>query len=434
MNNALALPRSSTVDGKSSPVIDQQASLRQASAEVMRKAPAAKLQSPIQVEVFTSFEAAARIWAVLERDGHGSVYQTQAWCRTWFEHCADPATHQPLIIAVSLDGEPVLLLPLYTCPDGLGISVARFMGDDHCNVRLALTSSDQKAQSQLLELGQNGDLLRWIEKAIASHTNVAHMFLDAMPEAFNGVVNPLAIGGWTRSPAVTFVGGLQCDFDALCEERLKKSARSQQRRKLKKLVDHGDVSFQWEHSPDIISAALDTFFEQKSARQHMHKATSSFDNKNNRNFVRALASSTSRADAKPLLELFTLRHNGDVIALLGGARHNKAYSLALLSITSQEQLDRYSPGVLALQQLVKELCAAGLTLFDFGLGELRYKRTWGDKQELRTVSRAIRPLGKLSFAKLRASEIIRSFILADEKRAQRARALRYTLHELRGKT
>jgi CelD/BcsL family acetyltransferase involved in cellulose biosynthesis len=434
MNNALALPRSSTVDGKSSPVIDQQASHRQASVTAMRTAPAAKPQSPVHVEVFTSFEAAASIWASLEQGGHGSVYQTQAWCRTWFEHCADAATHQPLIISISLGGEPALLLPLYACPDGMGLSVARFMGDDHCNARVALTSSDPKAQSDLLELGQNGDLMKSIEAAIAAQTNVAHMFLDAMPEAFNGVLNPLAISGWTRSPAVTFVGKLQCDFDALCSERLKTSARSQLRRKQKKLVGHGDVSFQWEHSPDIISAALDTFFEQKSARQHMHKATSNFDSETNRNFVRALAKSPSGVDAKPLLELFTLRHNGDVIALLGGARHNKAYSLALLSITSQEQLDRYSPGVLALQQLVKELCADGLTLFDFGLGELRYKRTWGDRQELRTVSRAIRPLGKLSYARLRASEVIRSFILADEKRAQKARALRYTLHKLRGKT
>lgn len=381
MASPIALPRFSQVDFSDS-IKDESAFLADSESH-----PAKTL-----LRFYDSFEAAEHIWRTLEDDATGAVYQRFDWCKTWFSVFGPALEARPLIIVVFLNAKPVMLLPLYTIATLMGRRSALFMGDRHANVRLPLTIKDLELRSLLRESVDNGTVFDKIRQGLIGNGLTDYLNLGCMPKAFAGADNVLASQSTCACADGAYFGSLQPDFEALCRERRGGVYMKKLRKKLRALGAIGEIEFGKVDTEEAVEQALETFFEQKSARLDAMKVDNAFGNDNNCDFIRALARQ-SVAENSGLLEFYTLKVDSSIVALFAGGRFGESFSGALNSMTIEEPTVNKSPGDIVLHHLIEHLCAQGVTSFDLGLGDSGYKQGWCSRVDLREITFPITRIG-----------------------------------------
>ncbi|MGH6907836.1 MAG: GNAT family N-acetyltransferase, partial [Aestuariivirga sp.] len=80
----------------------------------------------------------------------------------------------------------------------------------------------------------------------------------------------------------------------------------------------------------------------------------------------------------PVLLPYPLKFRGESLAVMLGGFHASTY-WALISSLSAADLQKYSPGDLALRRTIEACCARGLASFDFAAGDTDYKLHWTDE-------------------------------------------------------
>ena len=123
---------------------------------------------------------------------------------------------------------------------------------------------------------------------------------------------------------------------------------------------------------------LDAFFEQKLARFREKNIESVFETAEARAFMES-AALAGLADGAPALQLHALTLDDRIIATYGGGAHRGRLHLMVNSFDGDVEIARCSPGDLLLQSIIEKACAEGLTGFDLGIGEARYKDSWCDE-------------------------------------------------------
>ena len=147
--------------------------------------------------------------------------------------------------------------------------------------------------------------------------------------------------------------------------------RKKLRRKERLLAGYGEVRFQQAKGPAEISAVLEDFFRQKTARTRAIGLPDFFGDDDVRQFLRA-AAETSTAAGEPLIELYTLTVDGVIVATVGGIVADGRFTGMFISIVHGLYAAE-SPGQQILMHVVRHCCERGLHTFDLGIGEAKYK-------------------------------------------------------------
>lgn len=384
------------------------------------------------VRFYDTFEGAECTWRQLERDASGAVYQRYDWCKAWFDVFGPVLDAHPLIIMVFLDTKPVMLLPLYSVATLFGRRTAQFMGDRHANIRLPLTIANPDLRLQLSQRVDDGTVMEKIYKGLKRNGLTDYLSLGGMPDSFAGVDNILASQSTAACADGVYLGTLRPDFDMLCRERRGGVHMKKLRKKLRILGELGEIEFEKAETGQAVERALDTFFEQKSARLDTIKIDNAFGDDNNRAFLRSIASK-SVTGQPGLLEFYTLKLNGSIVAVFAGGRFGNSFSGAINSMTIDEPVVRKSPGEIVLHHLIKSLCADGITSFDLGLGDAEYKRGWCDRAGLREITHPITQAGQLVQIVESAGNFLRTTILSHPITAKVARRAKFYLKRLNSK-
>ncbi|HUH49514.1 MAG TPA: GNAT family N-acetyltransferase, partial [Mycoplana sp.] len=132
-------------------------------------------------------------------------------------------------------------------------------------------------------------------------------------------------------------------------------------------------------TPGDSSATLDQFFQQKAARFEALGLPNVFRNDETQAFFRNLARTPARKDAYAL-QLHALRiksgdEQGRIIAIAGLSRKGDHVICQFGSI-DETFAPETSPGEFLFHLMIKRLCGEGVALFDFGIGDQAYKRSW----------------------------------------------------------
>lgn len=381
------------------------------------------------VRFYDTFEATERSWRKLEGEATGAVYQRYDWCKTWFDVFGPVLEAHPLIIEVFLDTTPVMLLPLYTVATLMGRRSALFMGDRHANIRVPLTIANPDLRSQLRQSVGDGTVVEKIRQGLKQNGLTDYLNLGCMPDSFAGADNVLASQSTCACADGAYFGTLQPDFEALCRERRGGVYMKKLRKKLRALGAIGEIEFEKAETNEAVEHALETFFEQKSARLDAIKTDNAFGDDNNCDFIRAIAR-RSVADQSGLLEFYTLKVDGSIAALFAGGRFGKSFSGALNSMTIEEPAVSKSPGDIVLHHLIEHLCVDGVTSFDLGLGDADYKRGWCERADLREITFPITRAGYVIQLIENAEIYLRMVILSHPVTAKFARRVKFYLKRM----
>lgn len=385
------------------------------------------------VRFYNTFEGAECTWRQLEGEATGAVYQRYDWCKTWFDVFGPVLDARPLIIMVFLGTKPVMLLPLYTVATLFKRRTAQFMGDRHANIRLPLTTADPDMRLQLSQRVEAGTVMEKICQGLKRNGLTDYLSLGGMPDSFAGVDNILASQSTAACADGVYLGTLRPDFDILCRERRGGIHMKKLRKKLRILGEHGEMEFEKAQTSQSAERALETFFEQKSVRLDTIKIDNAFGDDKNCDFLRAIARK-SVADQSGLLEFYTLKLDGSIVAVFGGGRFGDSFSGAVNSMTLDEPVVRKSPGEIVLHFLIERLCADGITSFDLGLGDADYKQGWCDRAQLREITYPITQAGKLVQIVESVEVFLRTTILSHPITGKIARRAKFYLKRLISKT
>ena len=363
-----------------------------------------------EVAVFEDMAAAEPHWRALEQTcALATPYQHYDFLKLWQRHVGAAGGVSPfIVVGFNPFGTPLFLWPL-----GLrhvaGLRVAEFLGGKHANFNMALWRSNVAAHIEagdlravLCRLGGGADMLKLVNQ----------------PLTWGGSTNPFALLPHQRAANYAFSGALIPDFDALLRARTNAATRKKMRKKERTLAGYGAVRFALAEGNRDVRQALDVFFKQKSARMQAQGLHDVFADPNVRRFVED-AATTARPDGKPLIELYALSVDDMIVATMGGIVGRGRFCAMFNSIT----MGRYaveSPGEQLIVQLVRQCCERGLTTFDLGIGEARYKTLFcGDAEPLFDSFLPLSVAGWLPAASYRAA--------AAGKRAIKQRASLWSL-------
>ncbi len=314
------------------------------------------------VEVHADPGDALADWTELLAASPAAPYGRPDWLLPWIEAIGLPGGLDPMIVvARDSEGRATALLPLAVQRQG-ALAVARFLGGRDSNFNMGLF----RPGADWTRAGLH-DLLR--RAAAASRRSIDLFAFHNQPHDWQGAPNPLLALARQPSPSFAYKIALGADAEAFLRARVSRETRKKLRQKMKRLGARGAVEVVEARTPDEVAEVLDAFMEQRIARN--------------------LASGLP-ADDLPALRRFldrtvgeggavsfhALRCGGRIIATMGGTRHRDRFSGMLVSITAEADLARNSPGELLLSEVMKRCCAAGLSTFDLGVGEARYKETY----------------------------------------------------------
>lgn len=326
------------------------------------------LARDLTVSVHVSMQALEADWRALEGSAATSLHQGFDWCAAW------AATHanQLLLVRGRIGQKTVFILPLELVR-GRFFRTARFIGSPHSNINTGLFAADfdpftsaQLARELIADLS-------------AKLSRVADIVaLEKMPFDWHGTCHPLASLPAVRNQNSSFQLPLLADFEATLAQLNAKRRRKKFRISEKRLEAIGG----YEH---VIAATcaerrqiLDLFFEQKAIRFNALGLPNVFQDKETQAFFHALAAVEPTGEGQPLeLHAIRLRGQGDGrIAAIAGLSRKGDHVICQFGSIDEDIAADASPGELLFYLIIRKCNAEGVTLFDFGIGDQAYKRSW----------------------------------------------------------
>lgn len=315
------------------------------------------------VLVFDRLQEAEANWRALLEVATVTPYQTYEMQAAWFETIGRALGLEPfIVVARDAAGRAAALLPLAIAKHG-PLRVAHFLGHRESNFNLGLFADGLYNRDSARRL--------LIDAARRAPRPPDLYYLRSMPRRFDGVGNPLAFEDARDSASFGYGVNLPGGADELTA-RLSKDTRKKLRKKEARLAEMGALTY--EHCPAgaRARAILEALIAQKSARFAEMGITPLAQQPGMRAFL-------ERATDSGALELHALTLGDRIIAVYAGFTHNRRFSAMLNSFDMDEEIARSSPGDLLLQALMRNLVARGLTGFDLGAGEARYKQSVCDE-------------------------------------------------------
>ncbi|MGF9562300.1 GNAT family N-acetyltransferase [Neorhizobium sp. JUb45] len=321
----------------------------------------------LRLDLVARMEDIEADWRRLEALPRNSLHQAYDWCHAW--HMA----HQTplLLVRGRIDGRTVLILPLETVHESGG-RIARFLGGRFNNINSGLLDDDFR----YLDGEAVQAIAAMLKALLKGHVDL--LALETIPLMWRDVAHPLtglhAIEDANRTFQLPLLPSFEETLAQVNAKRRRKKFRVQQRR----LQEKGGYEHVIARTAEEKHALLETFFEQKAARFRLHGLPDVFQAPEKKAFFRSLMNVSERGSDTPL-ELHAIRlkgeHDGKIAAISGLSRKGDHVICQFGSI-DDTLVPEASPGELLFWLMIERACQTGAALFDFGVGDQPYKRSW----------------------------------------------------------
>lgn len=325
---------------------------------------AAPLAGRLSLQVHEDFEQVAALWQSLQAESHNSLHQDLFWCRAW--HAANP--HPLALIEGRIDGQPHFLLPL-EISNRRGLRTARFIAGAYSNLNSGLFSAD----CPLIDADELELLLIEVLAGRADLLSLENMALN-----WRGHLHPLChvahVENHNRAFQMPLLPVFEDTLKQVNAKRRRKKFRLQQRR----LEDAGGYQLFEPETAAEKHALLDAFFRQKAVRFDKMGLPDVFRDPSVQAFFHALLDQAEGAQAYALRlhALQLLQPDGPVVIAIAGVSRKGDHMICQFGSIREDLVPDASPGEFLFWHIIEKACADGLTLFDFGIGDQIYKRSW----------------------------------------------------------
>jgi CelD/BcsL family acetyltransferase involved in cellulose biosynthesis len=306
-------------------------------------------------------------WRALEQYDCNSLHQGFDWCQAFAR-----ANGRPLrALRGSRDGRTMMILPLVIVR-ARGIRLARFPGGGFNNINTGLFAPDIGGT----DAAASAMFKRHLRQALSGHADLLH--LDKVPLAWRGARSPLGGLQHIESQNHAFQLTLRDGFDETLSQLNAKSRKRKHRIQTRRLAEIGGFEHVIAKTPAEGHALLDLFFRQKGQRLEAFGLPDVFAPDSVRDFLHRLVDVPAQGTDQPLL-LHAIRltgeHAGHVPAIASLSRKGD-HVICQFSSIDDTVCPEASPGELLFWLMIEEACRTKAAIFDFGIGDQAYKRSW----------------------------------------------------------
>lgn len=324
---------------------------------------------PFSINLHRRMEPLEATWRGLEACNALSLHQSYDWCRAW------ASTHDSRLLVVEgvHAGRTELILPLELVRQG-PIRIARFLGSRFSNINTGL-------YTERFRTSATGPMLRQAlghaRSQFASHFDL--FMLENIPLNWRGHEHPFSHLPSVLNQNAAFQLSLFPDFDRTLSQLNAKRRRKKFRQGEQRLQALGGYEHVVAESPCETSAVLNLFFQQKALRFKALGLPNVFRDEETQAFFKTLVQMPAGRNDFPL-QLHALRikdgtHKDRIVAIAGLSRKGDHVICQFGSIDDSFAPDT-SPGEFLFHLMIRKLCNEGVALFDFGIGDQAYKRSW----------------------------------------------------------
>ena len=326
------------------------------------------LAGDLRIELFTDMRSAEKDWRRLETDNLNSLHQGFDWCDAWEKTHGHPLA----IIRGSRDGKACFILPLEIQRHNM-VRTAQFIAARFNNINTGLFSADFREHCDVT--GARAIAAALVTLLAGKADLIA---LQNIPLDWRGTRHPLSGLPATEHQNHTFQLPLLSDMEATIRQVNAKRRRKKYRNQCRKLEAVGGFDHLIAHSDAEKRQLLELFFEQKAARFKAQGLPNVFQAPETQAFFQMLSEADSGGGNVPLqLNAIRLKgkHDGKIAAIAGLSRKGDHVICQFGSI-DETLVPEASAGELLFWLMIEKSGAEGADLFDFGLGDQGYKRSW----------------------------------------------------------
>ena len=323
---------------------------------------------PLTIRLHERMEPLEASWRALEAENTLSLHQSYDWCRAWME--SHPS--KLLIVEGVSGGRTHLILPLEIIRRG-PLRIARFLAAPFSNINTGLYSEDFRFLAAPPRLRQAFDAVR---REFARHCDI--FVLENMPLDWRGAQNPFGDLQSVLNQNASFQLELFADFERTLAQVNARRRRKKFRASERRLIALGGYEHIVAEAGEESRRVLEIFLQQKAARFEAMGLPDVFHDGATRDFFRRLVSVPEAGESYPL-QLHAVRLKGEnagrIAAIAGLSRKGDHVICQFGSIDDTIAADA-SPGEFLFYLAIQKLCGEGVRLFDFGIGDQPYKRSW----------------------------------------------------------
>lgn len=321
----------------------------------------------LEIELFDAMAPLEAEWRALERNNLSSLHQSYDWCMAWVS-----AFRRPLaILRGRCGGHTAFILPVEIVATR-GTRIAKFIGADHSNINTGLVSDAFAEDGNSMD----GDrLAARLRTALAGKADL--LLLQNIPLEWRGRRNMLAGLPLVQNQNHAYQLPFLENFEKTLQQLNAKSRRKKFRVQSRRLEAIGGFDY---IAPDTLPEQhelLDMFFRLKSARFASLGLPDVFSDAETKAFLHGLI---DKRDGNGFcLQMHGLRLKGEYegrIAALSGISRKGDHVICQFGAIDEELAADASPGEFLFWQMISGLHGKGVALFDFGLGDQTYKRSW----------------------------------------------------------
>jgi CelD/BcsL family acetyltransferase involved in cellulose biosynthesis len=321
----------------------------------------------LEIELFDTMEPLEAEWRRLERDDLSSLHQSYDWCSSWVA-----AFRRPLAILRGRCGTHTAFILPVEIVSSRGMRIAKFIGADHSNINTGLVSDAFAEDSGLLDSHKLAARLR---TALAGKADL--LLLQNIPLEWRSRRNMLAGLPMVQNQNHAYQLPLLDTFEKTLQQLNAKSRRKKFRAQSRRLEAIGGFDYIAPEASSEQHELLDMFFRLKSARFASLGLPDVFADAPTKAFLHGLIDKRNGDDFG--LEMRALRLKGDYegrIAALSGISRKGDHVICQFGAIDEDLIADASPGEFLFWQMISSLHGKGVALFDFGLGDQTYKRSW----------------------------------------------------------
>jgi len=338
------------------------------------RSPAAVL-GDIRIAVYEDLSEIELDWRAFEPHADGTVFQCFDWLATWQRLIGVRNGVRPAIV-VGRDGAGTILflLPLAVRPDGFARELT-WLGSELCDYNAPLLAATFSAR---IDAQRFMALWATIAHCLQDNPRLRYDFinLEKMPETVGAQQNPMWYLGGTMTPSGAYLTHLTGDWETFYVAKRSSATRRRDRTKRKRLGELGEVKFVNPENDSETLRTLDTLMAQK-ARSFAHMGVANlFAKPGHAEFYRMLATDPA---TRQLVHVSRLDVGATAAAVNLGLIYRDCY-YHLLASYDEGEVSRFGPGAAHLHDLLHYAIDRGLRIFDFTIGDERYKRDWCDTE------------------------------------------------------
>ena len=328
----------------------------------------------IRISIHGDLADVEREWRAFQTIADCTVFQSYEWLSAWQRNIGAQTGAIPAIV-VGYDNAGALLFiaPLAVEPRGF-VRELTWLRSDLCDYNAPLLAPDFP---QKIDTARFMSVWREIAARLQkdSRTTYDVVRFSKMPEKLGGQANPFLALGIGTHPSGAYLTHLADDWEKFYAEKRSSQTRRRDRTKRKKLAEMGEVVFVNPPAADIANV-LETLFVQKAASFAHMGVANLFAKPGHSEFFREIAADPAMREMVHISRLDV----GPVHAALNlGLIFRGCYYHVLASYDAGE-VSKYGPGAAHLHDLMAYAIERKCNVFDFTIGDERYKRDWSDTE------------------------------------------------------